>query len=209
MVHDAGALLYLDGANMNALVGLVRPGDLGFDIMHLNLHKTFSTPHGGGGPAAGPVGVSQALTPFLPFLACVKRSKAIPWKKALRFPSERCAPSTETLSFSCGPTRTSGALARGLRKSTEIAILNANYLRVKLRDAYQVAIDDPACTNASSPRPSRSRRASRPSISPNACSIRLSPPTIYFPLIVDEAMMIEPRKPNPSKRLINSSTRCT
>src|SRR5262245_51327279 len=143
-VHDVGALLYLDGANMNALVGLIRPGDLGFDIMHLNLHKTFSTPHGGGGPAAGPVGVSEALTPFLP----VPRVRK----------SEHSYSLEENAPLSIGKMRAFNGnslillraytyircLGReGIRKNTETAILNANYLRAKLQDRYHVAIDEP------------------------------------------------------------------
>ena len=194
MVHDVGALLYLDGANMNALVGLVRPGDLGFDIMHLNLHKTFSTPHGGGGPAAGPVGVSQALTPFLP----VPRVRK----------SENTYSLEENAPLSIGKMRAFNGnslillrayiyircLGReGIRKNTEAAILNANYLRVKLRDSYQLAIDE-ACMHeciftAARQKPKGIRTLD---IAKRLLDFGYHPPTIYFPLIVEEAMMIEP-----------------
>ena len=194
MVHDVGALLYLDGANMNALVGLVRPGDLGFDIMHLNLHKTFSTPHGGGGPAAGPVGVSQALTPFLP-VPRVRKSES-------RYSLEENAP------LSMGKMRAFNGnslillraytyircLGReGIRKNTETAILNANYLRVKLRDRYQLAIDEPCmheCIFTAAKQKAKGVRTL--DIAKRLLDFGFHPPTIYFPLIVEEAMMIEP-----------------
>jgi glycine dehydrogenase subunit 2 len=194
MVHDVGALLYLDGANMNALVGLVRPGDLGFDIMHLNLHKTFSTPHGGGGPAAGPVGVSQALTPFLP----VPRVR----KSENTYSLEESAP------LSIGKMRAFNGnslillraytyircLGReGIRKNTEAAILNANYLRAKLKDRFHVAIDEPCMHEciftAANQKPKGVRTLD---IAKRLLDFGFHPPTIYFPLIVEEAMMIEP-----------------
>jgi glycine dehydrogenase subunit 2 len=193
-VHDVGALLYLDGANMNALVGLIRPGDLGFDIMHLNLHKTFSTPHGGGGPAAGPVGVTQALTPFLP----VPRVRKTEQSYSLE----------ETAPLSIGKMRAFNGnslillrayvyircLGReGMRKISEGAILNANYLRAKLQDAYQLAIDEPcmheAIFTAAKQKPNGIKTLD---IAKRMLDYGYHPPTIYFPLIVDEAMMIEP-----------------
>ncbi|OGR90001.1 MAG: glycine dehydrogenase (aminomethyl-transferring) [Elusimicrobia bacterium RIFCSPLOWO2_01_FULL_59_12] len=193
-VHDAGALLYLDGANMNALVGLIRPGDLGFDIMHLNLHKTFSTPHGGGGPAAGPVGVTQALTPFLPVPRVRKTEQG--------YSLEESAP------LSIGKMRTFNGnslillrahtylrcLGReGVRKVSEAAILNANYLRAKLKDRYQLAIDDlcmhECVVTAAKQKPKGVRTLD---IAKRLLDYGFHPPTIYFPLIVDEAMMIEP-----------------
>src|SRR5258708_12626302 len=143
-VHDVGALLYLDGANMNALVGLIRPGDLGFDIMHLNLHKTFSTPHGGGGPAAGPVGVTEALTPFLP----VPRVRKTEQGYSLE----------ETSPLSIGKMRAFNGnslillraytyircLGReGIRRNTEIPILNQNSFRPNLPTHFHAPTPDP------------------------------------------------------------------
>ena len=171
MVHDVGALFYLDGANMNALVGLVRPGDMGFDIMHLNLHKTFSTPHGGGGPAAGPVGVSQALTPFLPVPRVRKTEQGYSLEEASPLSIGKMRAFNGNSLILLRAYIYIRCLGReGVRKNTEIAILNANYLRVKLRTPIRWRSTSPACTNASSPRPSRNRRASERSISPNACS---------------------------------------
>jgi glycine dehydrogenase subunit 2 len=193
-VHDVGALLYLDGANMNALVGLIRPGDLGFDIMHLNLHKTFSTPHGGGGPAAGPVGVSQALTPFLPVPRVRKTEQG--------YSLEESAP------LSIGKMRTFNGnslillraytylrcLGReGVKRVSEAAILNANYLRAKLKDRYQLAIDDfcmhECIFTAGKQKP---KGINTLDIAKRLLDYGIHPPTIYFPLIVEGAMMIEP-----------------
>ncbi len=194
LVHDVGALLYLDGANMNALVGMIRPGDLGFDIMHLNLHKTFSTPHGGGGPAAGPVGVSQALTPFLPVPRVRKNEQGYSLE--------------ETAPLSIGKMRAFNGnslillraytyirlLGReGIRRNTEAAILNANYLRVKLRARYQVVLDEPCmheCIFSSAKQ--KPFGVKTLDLAKRLLDYGFHPPTIYFPLIVEEAMMIEP-----------------
>jgi glycine dehydrogenase subunit 2 len=193
-VHDVGALLYLDGANMNALVGMIRPGDLGFDIMHLNLHKTFSTPHGGGGPAAGPVGVSQALTPFLPVPRVRKSDQGYSLE--------------ETSPLSIGKMRTFNGnslillraytyircLGReGIRKVSEAAILNANYLRAKLEKNYQLAIKG-LCMHECifTAGKQKAHGIKTLDIAKRMLDYGVHPPTIYFPLIVDEAMMIEP-----------------
>src|SRR5262245_45653494 len=142
MVHDVGALLYLDGANMNALVGLVRPGDLGFDIMHLNLHKTFSTPHGGGGPAAGPVGVTQALTPFLPVPRVRKTGQgyAIEETAPLSIGKMR-AFNGNSLILLRAYTYIRCLGREGIRKVSEAAILNANYLLAKLKNRFHPATE--------------------------------------------------------------------
>ncbi len=194
MVHDVGALLYCDGANMNALVGLVRPGDLGFDIMHLNLHKTFSTPHGGGGPAAGPVGVTEALTPFLPVPRIRKTERG--------FSLEENAP------LSIGKMRAFNGnslillrawtyircLGReGIRRNTEAAILNANYLRAHLRSHFHEPIDEPCmheCILTAAKQKAKGVKTLH--IAKRLLDFGFHPPTIYFPLIVEEAMMIEP-----------------
>jgi glycine dehydrogenase subunit 2 len=194
MVHDVGALLYLDGANMNALVGLVRPGDLGFDIMHLNLHKTFSTPHGGGGPAAGPVGVTQALTPFLPVPRVrkteqgysIEESAPLAIGKMRAFSGNSLILLRAYIYIRC--------LGReGIRRNTEAAILNANYLQVKLKDRFQSAVDE-TCMHeciftAAKQKP---YGISTLDIAKRLLDYGIHPPTIYFPLIVSEAMMIEP-----------------
>ncbi|MFA5975553.1 MAG: aminomethyl-transferring glycine dehydrogenase subunit GcvPB [Elusimicrobiota bacterium] len=195
MVHNAGALLYMDGANMNALAGLTRPGDLGFDIMHLNLHKTFSTPHGGGGPGSGPIGVSQTLTPFLP----VPRVR----KTGQGYTIEEISP------LSIGKMRAfqgnSLVLLRayiyirclgrdGIREMSKGAILNANYLLAKLRKRYQAAVAEESCMHECllTPAKQRPHGIKTLDIAKRLLDYGFHAPTIYFPLIVDEAIMIEP-----------------
>ena len=194
IVHKAGALMYMDGANMNALVGLARPGDMGFDILHVNLHKTFSTPHGGGGPGAGPVGVCDMLTPFLP----VPRIR----KNAPSYTLEEHAPlsigkvrafqgNTLTLLRAYAYIRALGK--EGVRLNSESAILNANYLRVKLRGTYKSFIDEIClheCVFTATPQKAKGVRAL--DIAKRLLDYGYHPPTIYFPLIVEECLMIEP-----------------
>jgi glycine dehydrogenase subunit 2 len=193
-VHDVGALLYLDGANMNALVGLIRPGDLGFDIMHLNLHKTFSTPHGGGGPAAGPVGVTQALTPFLPVPRVRKNEQGYSLEESAPLSIGKMrAFNGNSLILLRAYTYIRCLGREGIRRLSEAAILNANYIRAKLRDAYQLAIDE-TCMHeciftAAKQKPKGIRTLD---IAKRLLDYGIHPPTIYFPLIVEEAMMIEP-----------------
>jgi glycine dehydrogenase subunit 2 len=197
LVHDCGGLVYGDGANMNALVGIARPGDLGFDVMHYNLHKTFATPHGGGGPGAGPVGVSQRLAAFLPApLIGIERDPG---------GGERYVPTTPAKSIGRVSTydgnfgmfvrayayiRHHGA--RGLRENSEHAVLNANYLRVRLRGAFQVPFDrtnmhEFVCRGAVGNTGVRALDVSK-----RLLDYGFHPPTNYFPLIVPEALMIEP-----------------
>ena len=194
LVHDVGALLYLDGANMNALVGLVRPGDLGFDIMHLNLHKTFSTPHGGGGPAAGPVGVSQALTPFLPVPRVRKTDQGYSLEENAPLSIGKMrAFNGNSLILLRAYTYIRCLGKEGVERMSRTAILNANYLRVKLRERYHVPIDR-ACmhecifTNGKQ----AAQGIKTLDIAKRMLDYGIHPPTIYFPLIVPEAMMVEP-----------------
>src|SRR5258708_30125388 len=204
-VHDVGAMLYLDGASMTALVGLIRPGDLGFDIMHLNLHKTFSTPHGGGGPAAGPVGVTQALTPFLPVPRVRKTEQGYSLEESSPLSIGKMrAFNGNSLILLRAYTYIRCLGREGVRKNTEIAILNANYLRVKLRDAYQVAIDE-VCMHeciftAAKQKPKGVKMLD---IAKRMLDYGIHPPTIYFPLIVDEAMMIEPTVTESKQTLVH------
>jgi glycine dehydrogenase subunit 2 len=193
-VHDVGALLYLDGANMNALVGMIRPGDLGFDIMHLNLHKTFSTPHGGGGPASGPVGVTQALTPFLPVPRVRKTGQGytIEETSPLSIGKMR-AFNGNSLILLRAYVYLRGLGREGIRRISETAILNANYLQKKLQDRYQTVIDEPCmheCIFSSAKQ--KPKGVKTLDIAKRLLDYGFHPPTIYFPLIVEEAMMIEP-----------------
>jgi len=194
LVHDVGALLYLDGANMNALVGLIRPGDLGFDIMHLNLHKTFSTPHGGGGPAAGPVGVAQALVPFLPTPRVHKTGQGYTIEESAPLSIGKMrAFNGNSLILLRAYTYIRCLGREGIRRLSEAAILNANYLQAKLRGRYQTAIDEPCmheCIFTSAKQ--KANGVKTLDIAKRLLDYGFHPPTIYFPLIVEEAMMIEP-----------------
>jgi glycine dehydrogenase subunit 2 len=195
MLHGHGALLYGDGANMNAMLGRVKPGDLGFDVFHLNLHKTFSTPHGGGGPGAGPIAVKAHLAPFLPAPHVAKREQSGCY--AFETPEQ----SIGRLGLFHGNF---GVLVRalayilalgggGLRAISEAAVLNANYVQARLRDAYRLPYDR-GCMHevvfSGSRQKAKGVRAL--DIAKRIIDYGFHPPTMYFPLIVDEALMIEP-----------------
>jgi glycine dehydrogenase subunit 2 len=194
-VHSVGGLMYYDGANANALMGNARPGDMGFDLMHLNLHKTFSIPHGGGGAGAGPVGVSKALAPFLP----TPIVRGTPEGMRLDFSPE----------LSIGPMRSfwsnfahmvraltyikSNGL-EGLTKISQLAVLNANYLRVKLRDVIDMPYDE-ICRHefvASAQSLKRETGVRALDIAKALLDRGYHAPTMYFPLLVPECLMIEP-----------------
>jgi glycine dehydrogenase subunit 2 len=194
MVHEAGALLYLDGANMNALVGLARPGDMGFDMMHLNLHKTFSTPHGGGGPGAGPIAVREDLRRYLPSPVLVGE------EGAYRFDDDR----PQAVGRLHGFTGNFGVLVRaltyimslggeGLREVSRNAILNANYVMARLKDAYDLEYPGPCMHEFVLSAARQKRRHVRAAdVSKRLLDHGFHAPTTYFPLIVEEALMIEP-----------------
>jgi glycine dehydrogenase subunit 2 len=209
----AGAIAYMDGANLNAILGRFRPGEAGFDVMHFNLHKTFSTPHGGGGPGAGPVGVSERREPFLPVPQPVlvehDRDEVLraAWEGrpgvARRFDLDRDRPQSIGKVRSCYGNfgmfvraytyiRSNGA--SGLRQVSDDAVLAANYLRVRLADAYHLPYDR-ICKHEvvfSGKRQKREHGVSTLDIAKAILDAGIHPPTIYFPLIVDEALMIEP-----------------
>ncbi|HLJ61567.1 MAG TPA: aminomethyl-transferring glycine dehydrogenase subunit GcvPB [bacterium] len=194
-VHNVGAQLYLDGANFNAILGITRPGDQGFDVMHLNLHKTFTTPHGGGGPGAGAVGVRAHLVPFLP-APTVERD-------GQRFTLDHDRPKTigkmrafygnfGNLVRAYTYIRTMGAA--GLREASEMAVLNANYLFARLRDHFEVPYDR-VCKHefVLSGRWQRDlHHVTTRDMAKRLLDYGFHAPTIYFPLIVEEAIMIEP-----------------
>jgi glycine dehydrogenase subunit 2 len=192
LVHGCGGLVYGDGANMNALAGIARPGDLGFDVMHFNLHKTFSTPHGGGGPGAGPVGVSERLVDFLPGPLIARQGDTY----GLAEPKHSIG-RVSTFFGNFGMFVRAYAYIRrhgaaGLRANSEHAVLNANYLRVKLRDAYVVPYDrinmhEFVCEGAIEGTGVRALDVAK-----RLLDYGFHPPTNYFPLIVPEALMIEP-----------------
>lgn len=195
LVHDAGALVYCDGANMNALLGVARPGDMGFDVMHFNLHKTFSTPHGGGGPGCGAIGVKAMLEPFLPvpvvthvdgqYALSTDRPHSVGQVHSF-YGAFLIAVRAYTYIRSLGPD--------GLREVAEYAVLNANYVRSRLRGAFDIPHDRTCMHEVVL---SAARQKSRNGVRAMDISKRLMdygfhPPTNYFPLIVPEALMIEP-----------------
>ena len=203
ILHDKGALVYMDGANMNALVGIARPGDFGVDVMHLNLHKTFSTPHGGGGPGSGAVAVAKILTPFLPGPRLKRVNDRWTWNY--------------DLPDSIGRVRAYygnfGVLVRalayimahggnGLRQATLDALLNANYLRVLLEPYYQIAYKAPSMHECVFSDDRQAKRGVRTGdIAKRLIDYGFHPYTVSFPLIVRGALMIEPTETESKREL--------
>lgn len=194
MVHEAGGLLYYDGANANAIMGKSRPGDMGFDVIHFNLHKTFSTPHGGGGPGSGPVGVKEILRPFLP-VPVVGCSES---RFFLDSSSADTIGKVKSFYGNFGVMVKAYAYiltmgAAGLRKASELAVLNANYLMKRLETGYDRA-SDRICMHefvlAGLKNPVEGIHTI--DIAKRLIDYGFHPPTVYFPLIVKEAIMIEP-----------------
>ena len=197
-VHQAGALAYMDGANLNAILGRFKPGEAGFDVMHFNVHKTFSTPHGGGGPGAGPVGVGETLVPYLPSPRVLREDDG---SFRLERPGERPTSIGRLRSF-VGNT---GVLVRayayirahggsGLREVSDDAVLAANYLKHRLEGTYDIPYDR-ACKHefvASASTIKKHTGIRTLDIAKRLIDYGFHPPTIYFPLIVDEGMLIEP-----------------
>ncbi len=196
VVHDAGGLLYYDGANLNAIMGYVRPGDMGFDVVHLNLHKTFSTPHGGGGPGTGPVGVKERLIPFLP--------KPLVDKKDDQFYFDYDLPNSigkvqsfygnfgvvvKAYNYVCMMG------AEGLKQASTDAVLNSNYLATLLQKTNYIPYDRIRKHEfVVSAKPEKKKGASAGDIAKALLDRGFHPPTVYFPLIVDEALMTEPNE---------------
>ncbi len=194
-LHEQGALLYLDGANMNAILGVARPGDFGVDLMHLNLHKTFSTPHGGGGPGAGPIVVKKHLAPFLP-LPVVSRDAS--GKAVLDVDRPQSIGRVRAFYGNVGVLVRAYAYIRslgaeGLREASRAAVLNANYLLAKLAAAYPVPYG-PRCMHEFVATGERllAHGVHTLDVAKRLIDYGVHPPTIYFPLIVKEALMIEP-----------------
>jgi glycine dehydrogenase subunit 2 len=195
-VHDVGGLLYYDGANLNAIMGRVRPGDMGFDIVHMNTHKTFATPHGGGGPGAGPVAVGERLVPFLP-VPVVERDEP---SGAFRMEADR----PDSIGRIHGFHGNFGVLVRayayvflhggdGLRAVSERAVLNANYLAVRIRESYPLAFPGhPMHEFVSTAKRFRRHGVRAMDVAKRVIDLGFHPSTVYFPLVVEEAMMVEP-----------------
>ncbi len=193
-IHQLGGVLYYDGANMNANMGIIRPGDMGFDIVHLNLHKTFGTPHGGGGPGSGPVGVKSHLIPFLPNPSIIKKEDVYKIK--------------DTYDQSIGRVKTFygnfGVLVRayayiktlgrdGLKEASQLAVLNANYMKERLKETYNLPYDI-ICKHefVLAGLKNSIEGVNTIDVAKRLIDYGVHPPTIYFPLIVEQALMIEP-----------------
>ncbi len=194
IVHRKGGFVYCDGANLNALMGMVKLGDLGVDVVHINLHKTFSTPHGGGGPGAGPVAVKKELAPYLPVPVIEKQ------EEHYRFDDDRPRSIGKVKTFygNFGVLIKAYAYilsmgAEGLRKASEIAVLNANYLTRRLKDHYHLSYDRPCMHECVfTDRIQERFHVSTLDIAKRLIDYGYHPPTIYFPLVVKGALMIEP-----------------
>nr|WP_207713438.1 MULTISPECIES: aminomethyl-transferring glycine dehydrogenase subunit GcvPB [unclassified Fusibacter] len=206
LVHEAGGLLYYDGANMNAIMGKARPGDMGFDVLHYNLHKTFSTPHGGGGPGAGPVGVRADLVEFLP-VPIVEKNESGEFFLNYNKP--------DTIGKIKGFYGNFGILVRayayiktmgaeGLTRASEMAVLNANYLMHRLKDYYYLPIDEVCKHEFVLGGISKDlSEVSTLDVAKRMLDFNIHPPTVYFPLIIKEAIMIEPTETESLETLDN------
>ena len=201
--HGAGALMYYDGANLNAVCGISRPGDMGFDIVHINLHKTFSQPHGGGGPGGGPIAVRDVLEPFLPVPAVVRVGDAF----GLDHDRPKSIGKVRGFSGPFGVFVRSYAYIRRygpqLREMSEVAVLNANYLLARLKDTYDLPFDR-LCMHEfvlSARSLKREHGITASDVAKRLMDYGFHPPTVYFPLIVPEALMIEPTETEPKENL--------
>ena len=210
IVHDAGGLLYYDGANLNAILGKVRPGDMGFDVIHMNLHKTFSTPHGGGGPGAGPVGVSERLEPFLPLPLVGYDGDEYGWVTEQERPQ-----SIGRLSAFMGNV---GVLLRayiyarmlgreGMHRVAEFATLNANYLMKRLQEAgFDLAFPERRATHefiVTLKRQQKEQGVSAMDFAKRLLDFGFHAPTTYFPMLVPECLLIEPTETESPEELDN------
>ncbi len=199
IIHKVGGLLYYDGANLNAILGKARPGDMGFDVVHINLHKTFSTPHGGGGPGAGPVGVSQRLAPYLPVPLIIKKGERYAWQT-----EDDCPKSIGRLSAHMG---NAGVLLRaliymkllgkqGMQRVAEFSTLNANYLMSELKKhGFDVTYKDRRATHefiVSFKKETKEKGVKAMDIAKRLLDYDMHAPTTYFPLLVPECFLIEP-----------------
>jgi len=194
-VHDVGGLLYYDGANLNAILGVTRPGDMGFDIVHMNLHKTFAVPHGGGGPGAGPVAVSERLAPYLPGPRPVLGDDGTyRWEQPAKSIGRVHSWHGNALALARAHSYILANGGDGLRRVAEAAVLNANWLRTRLRGIYDLPYDRPAMHEfvASTSTLKKSKDLRALDVAKRLLEEGFHSPTVYFPLIVDEALMIEP-----------------
>jgi glycine dehydrogenase subunit 2 len=208
VVHEAGGLLYYDGANLNAILGKVRPGDMGFDVIHMNLHKTFSTPHGGGGPGAGPVGVSQRLEPFLPVPLVASDGGGYRWLAE----GERPQTIGRLTAFggNMGILLRAYVYARmlgreGMQRVAEFATLNANYLMARLKEAgFEAAYPQRRASHEfiiTLKREAREMGVTAMDFAKRLLDFGYHAPTTYFPLLVPECLLIEPTETETKEEL--------
>ena len=215
IVHEAGATLYYDGANLNAVMGIVRPGDTGFDIVHFNLHKTFTQPHGGGGPGAGPIAVSDRMEPFLPAPQVVRRKgdNGSEPHFDLDYDRPRSIGKLRGFQGNFGVFVRAYAYIRslgadGLKEASQVAVLNANYLKARLAEEgvaeYLPVAYDRICMHefVLSGRGARDKLGVKTlDLAKRMLDHGVHPPTVYFPLLVEEALMIEPTETETKERL--------
>lgn len=202
-VHESGGLVYFDGANLNALLGIAKPGKIGADVLQINLHKTFSTPHGGGGPGAGPLGVRAPLASYLPGPRLARQGDALSWSEM----PPRSIGRVRSFHGNFGMLVRAYAYIKalggdGLARATAMAVLNANYLRVRLQESYQVAapgtcMHECVCTDKTL----EPYGVKTLDIAKRLLDYGFYAPTIYFPLVVAGAMMIEPTETEPPETL--------
>ncbi|MBU1984838.1 aminomethyl-transferring glycine dehydrogenase subunit GcvPB, partial [bacterium] len=194
LVHGIGGLVYMDGANLNAMLGICRPGEMGFDACHINLHKTFSTPHGGGGPGSGPVLVKKHLEPFLPSPVVCRHGERfeLDWDR----PDSIGHVHTFFGNFGVHVRALAYILSmgqEGMREISETAIVNANYLRAKLSTEFELPFGSPCMHEVVLSGDRQKARGVRTAdMAKRLLDYGMHPPTVYFPLIVHEALMIEP-----------------
>lgn len=199
MIHDVGGLLYYDGANLNAILGKTRPGDMGFDVIHINLHKTFSTPHGGGGPGAGPIGVSKRLLPYLPIPMVDKNEEGYFWVTEEHLP--------KTIGKLMAFTGNSGVLMRayiyarmlgyeGIKRVSDYSVLNANYMLKRMMDAgFEAAFPNRRATHEfiiTLRKEAKEQGATAMDFAKRLLDYGFHAPTTYFPLLIAECLLIEP-----------------
>ena len=205
IIHEAGGLNYYDGANLNAVMGIARPGDMGFDVIHLNLHKTFSTPHGGGGPGSGAVGCKEFLAPFLPKFHVVKTGD----EYAFENPAQSIGSVKAFYGNFLVVVRALSYILvlgnQGIPEAAGNAVLNANYMRVKLQDTFDIAFNN-ICMHEfvmSMTKLKKEKGVSALDFAKGLLDHGVHPPTMYFPLIVDEALMVEPTETESKDTLDN------
>jgi glycine dehydrogenase subunit 2 len=192
LVHDVGGLLYYDGANLNPLLGIARPGDMGFDIMHMNLHKTFSTPHGGGGPGSGPVSVAKHLVPYLPKPVVVKDGE----QYRFDYPATSCGQVGGFYGNFLVVVRAYSyirTVAEDLMHVGPNAVLNANYIQASLKDLFKLVVDQPCMHEfVMNGLIDQSTGVKTLDIAKRCLDFGIHAPTIYFPLLFDQSIMVEP-----------------